>query len=243
MQKVPRHIAIIMDGNGRWAQSHNKPRTFGHAEGVERAREITRECSRLGVESLTLYTFSTENWQRPAFEVNFLMKLLTRYLANESRELIENNVRFKSIGMRSLLPQEVQKEIIRLEEISSKNTGLTLNLALSYGSRQEITEAAKSLAKKIESGELRSQDIDENMFEGQLFTAGQAAPDLLIRTGGDQRISNFLLWQIAYAELVFLPVCWPDFKVEQLTQALEEFAARERRFGKVNESDESSGTS
>lgn len=242
MQKVPRHIAIIMDGNGRWAQSRNKPRTFGHSEGVERAREITRECSRLGVEALTLYTFSTENWQRPAFEVNFLMKLLARYLANESRELIENNVRFKSIGMRSLLPSEVQKEIFRLEEISAKNTGLTLNLALSYGSRQEITEAARLLAQKVERGELKSQDITEEHFDRQLFTAGLPDPDLLIRTGGDQRVSNFLLWQIAYAELVFSPVCWPDFKVEQLLQSIDEFAQRERRFGKVNESDETSGT-
>lgn len=238
MEKLPRHIAIIMDGNGRWAKKRFRPRTFGHAEGVERARELTRECSRLGIEALTLYTFSTENWQRPAMEVNFLMKLLTRYLANESRELVENNVRFRSIGMRSLLPKEVQAEIARLEEATSRNTGLVLNLALSYGSRQEITEAVKRVAKRIANKELAPEAITEDQIAAELFTAKLPDPDLLIRTGGDQRISNFLLWQIAYAELYFTELCWPDFSVAELQTALGAFAQRERRFGCVEDEQE-----
>lgn len=233
MSQLPRHIAIIMDGNGRWAQNKFQPRTFGHAQGVERAREIIRECSRLGVEALTLYTFSTENWQRPALEVHFLMKLLSRYLSSESKELQENNVQFHSIGMRSLLPEEVQQEILRLEKLTSANTGLKLNLALSYGSRQEITEALKKIVSDVKDGKLELSQINEDTVTGALYTAGQPEPDLLIRTGGDCRISNFLLWQLAYAELYFTDIFWPDFTKEELAKAIDSFGQRDRRFGKV----------
>jgi undecaprenyl diphosphate synthase len=237
MANLPRHIAIIMDGNGRWAEKRRHNRAFGHAKGVERAREITRECARLGVEALTLYTFSTENWQRPAGEVNFLMKLLLRYLKFETQELIENNLRCRAVGFIEMLPANIQQELRRLEAATEKNTGMFLNIALSYGSRQEITAAAKALAKEVAEGKLRAEEIDESKIAEKLFTRESPDPDLLIRTGGDQRISNFLLWQSAYAELYFTDTCWPDFTVEDLTAALSIYSGRERRFGKVIENE------
>lgn len=233
MQKIPRHIAIIMDGNGRWAQKKFQPRTFGHTAGVERAREVVKECSRLGVEVLTLYTFSTENWQRPSLEVNFLMRLLARYLANESNELLQNNVRVRAIGCLEKLPKEIQIELEKISIASQKNTGLTLNLALSYGAREEICQAARKLVRKAASGQISEQQIDEELFARELYTGDLPDPELLIRTGGDQRISNFLLWQLAYAELYFTDLFWPDFDIQQLHKAVEAFGARERRFGKV----------
>lgn len=236
MENLPQHIAIIMDGNGRWAQARRHNRTFGHAKGVERAREITRECAKMGVKALTLYTFSTENWQRPLTEVNFLMKLLLRYLKFEAQELIENNLRFRAIGFLDMLPQNIQNELNRLTEASSQNTGMFLNIALSYGSQQELTHTFRMLAEKVARQELTPEQIDEKLISQHLFTHESPNPDLMIRTGGDQRISNFLLWQLAYAELYFTEKCWPDFQVSDLQEAIGAYSNRERRFGKVNES-------
>lgn len=233
MESLPRHIAIIMDGNGRWARARRHNRAFGHAKGVDRAREITRECGKMGIEALTLYTFSTEDWQRPSLEVNFLMKLLLRYLKNETQELIDNNLRFRAVGFTEMLPQNIQQELARLTEATRKNTGMYLNIALSYGSRQEITHAVKNLAIQVQKGEISPNSITEEMISKNLFTHESPDPDLMIRTGGDQRISNFLLWQSAYAELYFADKCWPDFGVEDLKTAIAAYTNRERRFGKV----------
>ncbi len=222
-----------MDGNGRWAKKRGHNRVFGHAKGVDRAREITRECARLGVEALTLYTFSTENWQRPAMEVNFLMKLLGRYLKYEVQEIVGNNLRFRPVGFIEMMPKDIQNRLASLREATEKNTGMFLNIALSYGSRQEITAVAKALAAEVLAGKLSPEQISEAEISKRLFTAESPDPDLVIRTGGDERISNFLLWQSAYAELFFTEKCWPDFTVEGLHEAIATYNARERRFGKV----------
>lgn len=228
-----------MDGNGRWAEKRGHNRAFGHAKGVERAREITRECARLGVEALTLYTFSTENWQRPASEVNFLMKLLSRYLTHEMKQIVDNNLRFRAIGNTGMLPENIQVELKKLERGTDANKGMFLNIALSYGSRQEITCVMQALAKEVAAGKLRPEDITEERISQRLYTFESPDPDLVIRTGGDQRISNFLLWQSAYAELYFTEKCWPDFGVEDLQEAIAVYASRERRFGKVQSLNES----
>jgi len=236
--KLPKHIAIIMDGNGRWAQKRLHNRTFGHTKGSDVARDITRECAQLGIEALTLYTFSTENWQRPALEVNYLMKLMVKYLRNDSWELIENNIRFRPIGFLHMLPQEIQDELERVRKATEKNTGMFLNIALSYGSRQEMLNATKKIALDIKNQKISAEEITEELFNKYLFTAESPDPDLLIRTGGDKRISNYLLWQIAYAELYFTETCWPEFTIKDLHQAIDEFKNRERRYGKVLNSDE-----
>lgn len=233
MKHLPRHIAIIMDGNGRWAEKRRHNRIFGHTRGVERARQVTRECAKLGVEALTLYTFSTENWQRPLSEVNFLMKLLLRYLKHETQEIVDNNLRFRAVGFTGMLPRNIQDELHRLREATAGNTGMFLNIALSYGSRQEITAAAAALAREVAEGRLRPEEIKEADLARHLFTAESPDPDLVLRTGGDQRISNFLLWQAAYAELYFTDRCWPDFTIEDLHAAIASYGSRERRFGKV----------
>jgi undecaprenyl diphosphate synthase len=233
MAQLPRHIAIIMDGNGRWAEKRRHTRIFGHTRGVDRAREITRDCAKRGIEALTLYTFSTENWQRPAAEVNFLMKLLLRYLKNETQEIVGNNLRFRAVGFTEMLPANIQTELARVEAATAKNTGMFLNVALSYGSRQEITRAAARVAKEVKEGRLQPEDIREEHLAAQLFTHESPDPDLVIRTGGDQRISNFLLWQAAYAELYFTEECWPDFTADKFALALEAYQGRQRRFGKV----------
>jgi undecaprenyl diphosphate synthase len=222
-----------MDGNGRWAEKRRHNRIFGHTRGVDRAREITRECAKMGVEALTLYTFSTENWQRPALEVNFLMKLLLRYLKYETQEIIDNNLRFRGVGFTEMLPANIQAELKRLEEATAKNTGMLLNIALSYGSRQELTHVVKKLARLAKQGEIDPGAINEESISRELFTHESPDPDLMIRTGGDQRISNFLLWQAAYSELYFTETCWPDFQVDDLKAAISAYANRERRFGKV----------
>ncbi len=232
-RSLPRHIAIIMDGNGRWAQQRGRPRTYGHSQGATPARNITRECAKLGIEALTLYTFSTENWQRPQEEVGFLMKLLLRYMREETQELIDNNVRFRIVGFKEMLAPEIQAEADRLVRETAKNTGMFLNIALSYGSRQEIANAAKKIAEEVKAGKLEPAAVTEDEISKRLFTFESPDPDLLIRTGGDHRISNFLLWQLAYAELYFTDVCWPDFTMEHLHQAIEAFQSRERRFGLV----------
>ena len=239
MPKLPRHIAIIMDGNGRWAEKRGHNRAFGHAKGVDRAREVTRECTRLGVEALTLYTFSTENWQRPASEVNFLMKLLSRYMKHEMKQIINNNLRFRAIGDIEMLAENIQAELRSLEAGTVENKGMLLNIALSYGSRQEITSAVKKIAAEVAAGRLHLDQIDEASISSRLYTWESPELDLVIRTGGDQRISNFLLWQAAYSELYFTEKCWPEFGVEDLQEAIAAYASRERRFGKVQSLNES----
>lgn len=228
---VPAHVAIIMDGNGRWAESRGWPRVRGHEEGAESVRVVTRACREMGCKALTLYSFSTENWKRPEEEVGALMGLLARYLVQERREIMENGVRLQTIGQTDRLPLTVRAALKELIHASRNNTGMVLTLALSYGSRQEIVDAAKALAKKAAAGRLRPEQIDEKLFASELQTAGLPDPDLLIRTSGELRISNFLLWQLAYAELYVTDVLWPDFRRPQLEAAFEAFGKRERRFG------------
>jgi undecaprenyl diphosphate synthase len=224
---LPRHIAIIMDGNGRWAQQRGLPRIEGHRQGVASVRATVEECARLNLAQLTLYCLSVENWKRPQHELDFLMILLEQYLIEERTEIMEQNIRFRSIGRRTGLPADVIRELDLNVELSAGNTGLTLCLAINYGGRTEIVDAARSL---LASG-ITAEEIDETCFAQHLYTAGMPDPDLLIRTAGEMRISNFLLWQISYAELWVTPRCWPDFDTATLRQALADFARRERRFG------------
>jgi undecaprenyl diphosphate synthase len=233
--KIPTHIAIIMDGNGRWAKEQGLQRILGHESGAETVREITRECSRLGVGRLTLYAFSAENWKRPLREIDFLMHLLEQYLVQERKEIMENNIRFTSIGRLDELPEGVRKVLQETIELSSKNTGMVLSLALAYGGRVEIVDAVRRLAQEIKEGKRQPQDIDEQAIARYLYDPGAPDPDLLIRTGGDLRVSNFLLWQISYTELWVTPVKWPEFKKEHLHEAIREFSKRDRRFGNIND--------
>jgi undecaprenyl diphosphate synthase len=229
--RLPRHIAIIMDGNGRWANTRSLARVRGHSQGVESVRDCVRACGELGVEVLTLYAFSMENWKRPQSEINFLMRLLGKYLQNEVKELLDNNVRFDVIGRIGDLPEFVQQKAARLKKATENCTGLWLVLALSYGSRQEITDAVRTLAGRVAGGELAPEQIDEEAIHRELYTARWPDPDLLIRTSGEIRISNFLLWQIAYAEFHITPVLWPDFRRRDLYLAILDYQLRERRFG------------
>jgi undecaprenyl diphosphate synthase len=233
--KIPAHIAIIMDGNGRWAQDQGLQRILGHESGAETVRNITRECSRLGVGRLTLYAFSAENWKRPLREVDFLMKLLEQYLVQERKEIMENNIRFTSIGRPDELPEGVRKQLQETIELSSKNTGMVLSLALAYGGRKEIVDAVRRLACEVRDGKRTPEQIDEQAISGYLYDPAAPDPDLLIRTGGDLRVSNFLLWQISYTELWVTPVRWPDFKKENLHEAIREYSKRDRRFGNIND--------
>ncbi len=233
MSPVPRHLAIIMDGNGRWAQARGLPRVAGHEAGAESVREVTRACREKGIEALTLYSFSTENWRRPAEEVGALMGLLARYLVEERREILDNDVRLNAIGQLDRLPIPVRAALKELMHASRNNKGMTLTLALSYGGRAEIVEAARALARKAAAGRLRPDAIDEAAFAAELGTAGLPEPDLLVRTSGELRLSNFLLWQLAYAEIYVTPTAWPDFRRPQLDEALATFASRERRFGQT----------
>src|SRR3989338_345579 len=230
---LPRHVAIIMDGNGRWASKRGLARVRGHIEGVKSVREITEECASRHIEQLTLYAFSSENWSRPRFEVAILMRLLRRYLIREIKTIMDNNIRFTVIGRIEGLPQDVQKEIATEIELSKNNTGMVLCLALNYGGRTEIVDAARRLAQKVQEGKLRPEDINEATLTENMYTAGMRDPDLLIRTGGDMRVSNFLLWEISYTELWVTPVYWPDFRKEQLEEALRDYASRERRYGGI----------
>ena len=234
-EALPRHIAVIMDGNGRWAQRQGQPRIFGHERGARTVRAIVTQCATLGIEVLTLYSFSMENWKRPADEVAFLMELYVRYLIIERDELMANNVRFVQIGQRQGLPEKVLDELDRTIEMTAGNTGLTLVLAINYSSRQEITDAVRSIAQKVRDGELDAKLITQETVSEHLYTAGLPDPDLLVRTAGEMRVSNYLLWQISYAELYVADVCWPDFDEEQLHLALHAFAKRTRRFGAVVE--------
>jgi undecaprenyl diphosphate synthase len=232
---LPRHIAIIMDGNGRWAKSRGLPRVSGHKEGVNSVREITRACGELGIQILTLYTFSSENWKRPRAEVDALMRLLVTTIREEIRDLMNNNVRLTIIGCLTDLPPVAQREMQSAMEQTADNTGLNLNLALSYGGRQEILDAVRGVSRLIQAGKLTPEKIDAAAFEDHLYTHGMVDPELVIRTSGEARISNFLLWQLAYSELVISEAMWPEFRSGELYQALLDYQCRERRFGLVSE--------
>ena len=232
---IPQHISIIMDGNGRWANSKGLPRISGHREGVRTVRKITEICGDLNVRILTLYTFSAENWNRPATEVSALMRLLVSSLRIEVKDLMKNNVRFTVIGNINKLDPNVQNELLDAIYKTKNNTGLNLNLALSYGSRQEIISAVKKLTTKVSIGEINVDELDESLFSSFLYTKDIPDPDLLIRTGGEFRISNFLLWQIAYTEIHVTDTSWPSFGKAELTKAIYEYQHRERRFGKISE--------
>lgn len=233
-EKLPRHIAIIMDGNGRWAQKRGNNRVFGHQNGVAAVRDTVEAAAELGLGYLTLYAFSTENWMRPRTEIDALMSLLVSTINKETKTLQDNNVRLSAIGDIESLPKNVGKYLKRAIMDTKDNTGLVLILALSYSSRWEITNAVKQIATRIEKGELRAEDIDSSVFEKFLNTAGIPEPELLIRTSGEYRISNFLLWQIAYSELYFSDTLWPDFRREHLYEAIISYQNRERRFGKTS---------
>ena len=239
--KIPRHVAIIMDGNGRWARSRGLPRVRGHEEGAESVREVVRASRQLGVEVLTLYSFSTENWRRPADEVTALMGLLKRYVFQERAEILGNGIQLRAIGQVERLPAFVRVPLKRLIRDSRRNTGMVLNLALSYGSRAEMLHAVQSIADEVKSGRLRSKDITEEMFSQHLFTGGLPDPDLVIRTSGEYRLSNFLLWQLAYAEIYITDIPWPEFRRPQLEKAFVSFGSRQRRFGKTGEQIKSGG--
>lgn len=227
----PRHIAIIMDGNGRWAQRRDLPRIEGHRRGVASVRRAVEEAARLGLEQLTLYCLSSENWKRPQPELDFLMHLLEQYMIEERTTIMGQNVRVSVIGRREGIPDSTLEEMDKTVRMSAANTGTRLCLAINYGARGEILDAVRSLAADVQVGELDLADIDEERFAGRLYTAGMVDPDLLIRTAGEMRISNFLLWQISYAELWVTDRCWPEFEIEDLHQAIRDFASRDRKFG------------
>ena len=232
---IPNHIAIIMDGNGRWARERSLPRIAGHREGINSVREITRVCGEIGVKHLTLYTFSTENWKRPPAEVKALMTLLLKTINIEIKELHKNNVRFTIIGELDLLPISTVEGLENGVELTSKNTGLNLCLALNYGSRKEILDAVKSICIKIQNEELRLEQLDENLFSKELYTKSIPDPDLMIRTSGEYRLSNFLLWQSADTEIYMTETYWPNFREKQLIESINDYQNRERRFGKVSD--------
>lgn len=231
--ELPRHIAVIMDGNGRWAKKRNLPRLAGHKAGRESVRTIVRTCAKLGISVLSLYTFSLENWRRPKLEVNGLMRFLREVLHSEYLELKENNIRLRAMGRLDMLPVRTLKALNDTKDKLSGNDGMVLNLCLSYGGRAEIADAARALAGAVERGEVAPDDIDEETFSTFLYSSDLPDPDLLIRTSGELRISNFLLWQLAYAEIVVTEVLWPDFREKHLFRAIREYLARERRFGAI----------
>lgn len=233
MEKIPKHVAIIMDGNGRWAKSRMMPRTYGHKAGVETIRKVVKECKRLGIEYLTLYAFSTENWKRPKEEVGALMNLLVSYLRKELEELDNNGVKILTIGDISALPQVCIDELNKSIEKTKNNTGLTLSLALNYGGRADIIQAVKSISSEVKTGVLQVEEIDEKIISEKLTTRESVDPDLVIRTSGEQRLSNFLLWEIAYSEFYFADVHWPDFDEKELQKAIYSYQNRDRRFGGV----------
>ena len=231
----PKHIAIIMDGNGRWAKNRGKLRIFGHENGTKSVKNIVETCSNLGIQCLTLYAFSTENWNRPKLEVKTLMSLLISSLKRETDKLQKNNIRLNPIGNLNLLPLKVSKELFQVVETTKSNSGMVLNLALSYGSRDEIINCVKEIGEKIKNNLISFEKIDETVINQHLYTQNLPDVDLLIRTSGEQRVSNFLLWQIAYAELYFTKVLWPDFTKKDLYKAIDNYQKRERRFGKTSE--------
>lgn len=232
---LPQHIAIIMDGNGRWAKEKGKLRVFGHQNGVKAVRDTVESAAELGIKHLTLYAFSTENWNRPKFEVNALMELLVSTINKETKTLMDNNIRLNAIGDLEQLPSSCLRELKEAMKKTEGNTRMTLHLALSYSSRWEITNALKQIAQKVKNNELSPENINDAMIDEHLTTKGIPDPELLIRTSGEHRISNFLLWQIAYAELYFTDKLWPDFRKEDLYEAILDYQSRERRFGKTSE--------
>lgn len=232
---LPKHVAIIMDGNGRWAKSRGEERTFGHKNAISAVRNAISACNKVGVEYLTLYTFSTENWNRPNDEVETLMSLLSETLLKEAAELFSKGVRLHVIGEVEKLPTLVREQLLNVVELTKKNSNGNLVLALSYGSQREILNAVKEIAQEVKEGKISTEDIDEKLFENHLYTKDLPPVDLLIRTSGEVRISNFLLWQIAYAELQFLDIFWPDFQEEHLYQCIVNYQNKERRFGKTSE--------
>lgn len=238
-ERIPRHVAIIMDGNGRWAKQRNLPRILGHKAGSESVKNIVKTARELNLEILTLYAFSTENWKRPSLEVRGLMTLLKTYLKSELENMLDNNISLRCIGEIEMLPPDVQKILSEVIQNTARNAeekpGLILNLALSYGSRFEIVRAARIMAEKCVSGQFDPEDFSEKLFASHLYTAELPDPDLLIRTGGESRLSNFLLWQLSYAELYITETMWPDFNAERFSEALKDFQSRERRFGKTSE--------
>ena len=239
--KRPNHIAMIMDGNGRWAQERSQPRIDGHQKGAETVRSITEECARLGIEQLTLYCLSSENWKRPELELEFLMHLLTDYLVNERETLTQNNIRLKIIGRRDRIPDSVQEEMDHSIELTADNTGTILCLAINYGGRAEIVDAIQRIARRVANEGLEVCKIDEAMVSEHLYTAGMSDPDLMIRTAGEMRISNYLLWQLSYAELWVTQKYWPEFSIEDLRTAIQDYSKRKRRFGGLNRSEGMNG--
>ena len=235
LEKIPTHVAIIMDGNGRWAKKRNMPRVKGHYEGMQTVKKITKYASKLGIKYLTLYAFSTENWARPKEEVSYLMDLPEKMFTSFMPELMENNVKVEVIGVVEKLPENTRKAVEDAVEQTKNNTGLKLIFALNYGSKDEIVTAVKRIAQGAANNEYKVEEIDEQLISDNLFTKDTPDPDLLIRTSGEQRISNFLLWQIAYSEFIFTKVAWPDFVEEELYKALLEYQSRDRRFGGLNE--------
>lgn len=232
---LPKHLAIIMDGNGRWAKEKGKHRIFGHENGVKTVRATVENCAKIGIDFLTLYTFSTENWNRPKLEVETLMRLLVSSLKKELKSFNKNNIRLNTIGNISALPHKANKELMEVMDKTKHNTGMILTLALSYGSREELQSAVKAIAVKVKNNIISPDDIDETIINNHLYTHNLPDVDLLIRTSGEHRISNFLLWQIAYAELYFINVFWPDFNEHHLVEAIKNYQNRERRFGKTSE--------
>lgn len=235
LDRLPRHIAVIMDGNGRWAQSRGLPRVEGHRAGVDSVRIMVEECARIGIGQLTLYCLSSENWKRPEQELNLLMQLLEQYVIQERSEIMRQDLRFGIIGRKSGLSAGALAEIQKTIDCSKNNQGMRLCLALNYGSRAEMTDAVREMVRKANVGELAPEDVDESTVAEHLYTAGMEDPDLVIRTAGEMRLSNFLLWQISYAELWVTQKCWPDFRQEDLITALKDFASRDRRFGGLKE--------
>jgi undecaprenyl diphosphate synthase len=230
-QQLPRHVAVIMDGNGRWAQRRGMPRIEGHRRGVRSVRAIVEECCRLGVGQLTLYCLSVENWKRPKLELAQLMRLLRRYLIDERPTIMKQNIRLQVIGRRDGIPHAVQTQMDKSISMSAVNSGMTLCLAINYGGRTELIDAVRRIAREAADGKLDPETIDADVISNRLYTQGMPDPDLLIRTAGEYRVSNFLLWQISYAEIFVTDVCWPDFTAEHLHEAMRTFARRERRFG------------
>ena len=231
--RIPRHVAVIMDGNGRWAEERGFPRVFGHRNGAGSVRAVVEDCGRLGIEVLTLYSFSMENWRRPKEEVDALMELCVLYCEGEMESLVREGIRFRVIGRRDSLPGDVVDAIERVEQATSACEGPMLCLAINYGSRGEIADAARAIGQRVKNGEIDPSEIDEGLFEQHLYTVGIPDPDLLIRTAGEMRVSNYLLWQISYAELHVADVCWPDFREEAFRAAIRDYAGRTRRFGAV----------
>jgi undecaprenyl diphosphate synthase len=234
-EKLPRHIAVIMDGNGRWARQRGLPRIEGHRRGAESVRRVIEESARLGIDQLTLYCLSSENWKRPAEEIGFLMQLLEQYMIEQRDTIMEHNLRVAVIGRRDGLPEGALREMDRTVAMSSRNTGLQICLAINYGSRAELADAVRRIAEEVRTGRLAPGEITEDTISAHLYTRGMADPDLLVRTAGEMRVSNFLLWQISYAELWVTDLCWPDFDEAQLHAAIRSYASRDRRFGGLGE--------